>query len=136
VAVCLVNAEQCRQCGRWRGTVLEGTSACERGFQGQPVIEHYTACPTSVLTPHPSACAQTTPLPPAPSVPPQAESPHVLTTAPAVSPHPRALRGDTAMFISGATVSAPSQVVPDEDATTLEMLGICSGSEPPYTWPV
>jgi hypothetical protein len=28
------------------------------------------------------------------------------------------------MFISGAAVSAPSQVVPDEDATTLEMLGM------------
>jgi hypothetical protein len=28
------------------------------------------------------------------------------------------------MFISGAAVSIPSQVVPDEDATTLEMLGM------------
>jgi hypothetical protein len=37
------------------------------------------------------------------------------------------------MFISGAAVSAPSRVVPDEDATTLEMLGmsVVDQSPPP-----
>jgi hypothetical protein len=39
-------AERCRKCGRWRGMVPQGTSACEHGFQGQPVIEHYSGCRT------------------------------------------------------------------------------------------
>jgi hypothetical protein len=42
VVSALDGAERCWRCGRWRRTVPEGTSACERGFQGQPVIEHYS----------------------------------------------------------------------------------------------
>jgi hypothetical protein len=37
------------------------------------------------------------------------------------------------MFISGAAVSAPSWVVPDEDATTLEMLGMSVVDPSPAT---
>jgi hypothetical protein len=36
-------AGRCRRCGRERRTAPEGTSACERGFQGQPYMEHYIA---------------------------------------------------------------------------------------------
>jgi hypothetical protein len=37
----VVSVGRCRRCSRGRGTVPEGTSACEHGFQGQPYMEHY-----------------------------------------------------------------------------------------------